>query len=46
MIEDAIAWEKQIKGYSRTKKIALVDQFNIEWKNLSKDGEIENPMNR
>ena len=34
MIEDAIAWEKQIKGYSRTKKIALVDQFNIEWKGL------------
>jgi len=31
MIEDAIAREKQIKGYSRTKKIALVDQFNIEW---------------
>ena len=46
MIENAIAREKQIKGYSRTKKIALVDQFNIEWKNLSKDGEIENPMNR
>jgi putative endonuclease len=34
MIEDAIAREKQIKGYSRTKKIALVDQFNIEWKGL------------
>ena len=46
MIEDAIAREKQIKGYSRTKKIALVDQLNIEWKNLSKDGKIESPMNR
>jgi len=46
MIEDAIAREKQIKGYSRKKKIALVDQFNIEWKSLSKDGKIEYPMNR
>ena len=46
MIEDAIAREKQIKGFSRTKKIALVVQFNNEWKELYYDGKIENPVNK
>ena len=43
MIEDAIAREKQIKGYSRTKKNALIDQFNDEWKELHSNGKIKNP---
>ena len=34
-IETAISREKQIKGYSRSKKIALIDQLNKEWKDLS-----------
>jgi putative endonuclease len=46
MVEDAIAREKQIKGYSRTKKITLVNQFNIEWKELYTDGKIENHDNK
>ena len=33
-IDLAIAREKQIKGYSRAKKKALVEQFNKEWKEL------------
>jgi len=45
MIGDAIAREKQIKGYSRTKKNALIDQFNNEWKELHYNGKIKNVRN-
>ena len=34
-IDLAIAREKQMKGYSRVKKIALIDKFNPEWNELS-----------
>jgi putative endonuclease len=34
-IDLAIAREKQIKGYSRAKKIALIDQFNKGWKEIT-----------
>jgi putative endonuclease len=33
-IDLAIAREKQIKGYSRAKKIALINKFNKDWKEL------------
>ncbi len=33
-IEDAIAREKQIKGGSRRKKIALIEKNNKNWHNL------------
>ena len=33
-IEEAIEREKQIKKYSRSKKIALIVRFNPEWKDL------------
>ena len=33
-IVDAIAREKQIKGGSRAKKIALIESMNPEWKDL------------
>ena len=33
-IEEAIAREKQIKGYSRVKKIQLIRRKNPEWKDL------------
>ena len=36
-INDAIAREKQIKGGSRKKKIALINKLNPGWKDLSKD---------
>ena len=34
-IESAIAREKQIKGWTRAKKNALVESKNPEWKDLS-----------
>jgi len=40
-IDLAIAREKQIKGYSRIKKHALIDKFNKEWKEIYNDGKIE-----
>ena len=36
-IRDAIAREKQIKGWSRAKKIALIESVNPEWRDLSID---------
>jgi putative endonuclease len=36
-IYSAIAREKQIKGWLRKKKIALIDSMNPEWKDLSED---------
>jgi putative endonuclease len=34
-IEDAIAREKQIKGWLRAKKITLIEALNPEWEDLS-----------
>ncbi|MEG3955871.1 MULTISPECIES: GIY-YIG nuclease family protein [unclassified Microcoleus] len=34
-VTDAIAREKQIKGWTRAKKIALIDSQNPEWRDLS-----------
>jgi putative endonuclease len=42
-IDLAIAREKQIKGYSRMKKNALIDKSNKEWEELFIDGKIEIP---
>lgn len=36
-IDSAIEREKQIKGWLRAKKIALIDSMNPEWKDLSKE---------
>lgn len=36
-IEDAIFREKQIKKYSRIKKVALILKFNPQWKDLYDD---------
>jgi putative endonuclease len=36
-IEGAIACEKQIKGWLRRKKVALIESVNPEWKDLSSD---------
>jgi putative endonuclease len=33
----AIGREKQIKGWLRNKKIALIESINPEWKDLSED---------
>ena len=42
-VDLAITREKQIKGYSRMKKITLIDQFNTGWNDLYSDGIIEIP---
>jgi putative endonuclease len=34
-VGDAIEWEKRIKGWLRSKKIALVESKNPSWENLS-----------
>jgi putative endonuclease len=34
-INDAIGREKQIKGWSRAKKVALIGQGNPQWSDLS-----------
>ena len=34
-VKDAIAREKQIKGWTRAKKIALIESMNPEWQDLS-----------
>lgn len=36
-INDAIAREKQIKGGSRRKKVALINTMNPQWRDLSSD---------
>jgi len=42
-IDLAIAREKQIKGYSRSKKEAIINKFNKEWRNLYINGRIVKP---
>ena len=34
-VHAAIAHEKQIKGWLRAKKVALIESVNPEWKDLS-----------
>ena len=36
-IHDAIAREKQIKGWRRAKKVALIESMNPGWKDLAAD---------
>jgi putative endonuclease len=36
-INDAIACEKKLKGWSRAKKIALIDTANATWDDLLRD---------
>jgi len=36
-VNAAIAREKQIKGWLRKKKIALIESMNPEWKDLSEE---------
>jgi putative endonuclease len=36
-IYSAIEREKQIKGWLRAKKIALIESINLEWKDLSEE---------
>ena len=37
-VREAISREKQLKGWSRAKKIALIESVNPEWKDLSVEG--------
>ncbi len=38
-VRDAIAREKQIKGYRRSKKVTLIEAENPHWKDLSLEWE-------
>jgi putative endonuclease len=42
-IDLAIAREKQIKGYSRAKKIILIEKSNKSWNELNCNGSIKVP---
>ena len=42
-VKDAIAREKQLKHWVRAKKVALIEQMNPEWKDLSEAGSNLNP---
>jgi putative endonuclease len=43
LIELAIYRETQIKGYSRAKKNALINLFNMEWKELYRNKSVNIP---
>jgi putative endonuclease len=34
-ITEAIAWEKRLKGWTRGKKIALIEETNPRWEDLA-----------
>lgn len=34
-MDDAIAWEKTVKGKSRAKKVALIEERNPRWNDLA-----------
>jgi putative endonuclease len=36
-VNDAIAREKQLKGWKRSRKVALIERANPEWSDLSED---------
>jgi len=42
-IDLAISREKQIKGYSRAKKFALINLFNKDWKELYRNKRVMIP---
>ena len=42
-VEAAIAREKQLKGWRRSKKENLINQVNPEWKDLSKEWDEGDP---
>ena len=42
-IRHAIAREKQLKGWTRAKKNALVNRMNAEWNDLAADWYVEDP---
>jgi putative endonuclease len=43
-IDTAIAREKQIKGFSKEKKLALINKVNYDWNELSHTGLFKNPL--
>jgi putative endonuclease len=42
-MNDAIAWEKSLKGKARAKKIALIEEQNPRWNDLAWNWFEENP---
>ena len=44
-VRQALAREDEVKGWTRAKKIALIESTNPEWRDLSRDWEWENSPN-
>ena len=40
-VKEAIAREKQIKGWVRKRKIELIESVNPEWEDLAADWDLE-----
>ena len=40
-VNEAIAWEKRLKGWTRAKKVALIEKDNPRWKDLAADWLVE-----
>ena len=34
-VNEAIGWEKRLKGWTRAKKVALIDERNPRWEDLA-----------
>ena len=45
-IREAIAREKQIKGWLRSKKVALIESVNPEWKDLAPERMNKRPASK
>jgi putative endonuclease len=43
-VKIAITREKQIKGWTRKKKVRLIEEINPTWQDLSKDWFGEKPL--
>jgi len=43
MIEAAISREKQIKRYTRSRKVKIITEFNLKWEDLFENGRILKP---
>ena len=39
-VKRAIERDKQIKGWTRNKKVALIEQMNPDWRDLSQDWDV------
>jgi len=36
-VNEAIAWEKRLKGWRRSRKVAMIEAMNPRWRDLAKE---------